>query len=594
MSKVPHPDLHLARLDVLPIRPRVLARRVCVRDPPRDTVEAFKTMLGDLSSGSSEATYLLPALYFLLDTASIPPVEQLAELSPALEKAVADWAAYLAFFLAKVDPKPGPAYTATWLRVFPWIEFFGTYGPSLPTTPLGPAFVQAFLSHGAEARVIGLDGINVSFSFLVGQELAAMFNSARIVEETGADDARTIVFAFIDPGKEEGTDEMDVPSFLEGAGGMQRWAAVLGGNLRKIVRKWATPTNSWVTEHMMTCIDAFVVAARTTLSVLEGDEAAYDRFLDGLAAARFPAGLTTALGVLARPCDTADKSIQAFHQETQKEALILLRLFLDVGMSRTLLSCATRGLLPSLAALASANTATLVQDEVQEILNQLLFPELVNPQVVRVLAKDTEFPIDEIPFAALRQRFTAFIAQLKRQTELVALWAEWKQHDCRLCDGVACTTQSAHNGVCSTCHFRAYCSLGCQRSDWTTGRHREMCPEYRESSLDSDERTTPQTRSFLRFLMAEGYSQNYPGPAAGPNIALFDHRQGEHSFQGQYFDALSEAAVLEGILDAGMWADYGARAARDVALGIGWNICLLGKQHYDRPLVFIHRVVRTS
>ncbi|KAF7288966.1 MYND-type domain-containing protein [Mycena indigotica] len=634
---VPHPDLHLARLELLPLRPRVRPshRRVLGRNSrrysslrdayawaiaPADAVKAFKAILDELPPGSRETSHMFPALYFLMDPATIPPAEEVAELAPSAEAAMADGAAYLAFFLEKVGPAKTAPYTALWLRMLPWVDFFNTYGEFLAATPLRVTFVQLFLSLGADARITDLRGLripsiweNPRFSFLLGQALAAMFDSKTIVDGAIADEARSLIFRFIEARSPHG--DINVENFLEGVGGAGQWALVLGHNLRKITRRWAG--RSHVSPRAMTCIDAFVLAARTMLDVAErqADNSLDADFVDGLVDARYIAGLTTALGILALPRSDPTDDLEDLHQEMQNQALLLFRRLLGEDLSAVLLqSAVSNGLLSALVALARSVTDefTEVEEEVTEILQDVLLPELLDPQIITALAKDmrdtkVEQSLPRVPSLEVRQLFVTLLTRVKVLEECLSLWAVRKVRDRRLCDAVGCTSNDkAEQRACSVCGFRRYCSVACQRADWTTGGHRAMCAAYREANTELQDCSTAPTRSFVRFLMAREYARDHPAPSRGPAVAVFDYRQqktgsesepgatGPRPFvSGADFTGLRDAAeILEGLVEPDVWADYCARATADAGFGVGWNICVVERQ--GDALVYVHRVLRAA
>ncbi|KAF7288961.1 MYND-type domain-containing protein [Mycena indigotica] len=629
---VPHPDLQLARLELLPLRPRLLARRVCVRDCPHNAIEAFKAILDELPPGSREATHMLPALFFLMDPANIPPAEEVAELAPSAEAAMADGAAYLAFFLEKVDPMKTAAYTALWLRLLLWVDFFNTYGSVVAATRmrLSRTFVRIFMVHGADAWVTDLRGLQIPsiwndrrFSFLLGQELTAIFESKSIAHEpiSLAVEARALIFTFIDLSRHNGVYDMDIPLFLEGAGGARRWGMALGRALRTVTRLWSGPNRQpqTVTEHTMTCLDVFILATRTTVNLLGDDDDDddddedddYGKFIGALRDANYAAGLTSALGILALPPSaTVDEDI---YQETQHQCLLLLRVFLtSEPSSGRLQSAASRGLLSSLVALArSARGYTDFENNVQEIIRDVLLPELVDPQIVKGLADDIrdnniEQSLHQVSSPELRYLLSTLITRVKPQAEYLLLWNMREERNHRLCDGIGCPVNDKKElRACSVCGFRYYCSPACQRSDWTTGNHREMCDKYCDANTELQDWTTPTSRSFVRFLMAQEYSRDHSTAALGrPAVAVFDYRDRQKNLgsdtadprpfvSGAYFTSLRDAApLLEGILDNNVWADYCARATADEGFGIGWNICITQRQ--NNQLAYIHRVLRMA
>ncbi|KAF7289814.1 hypothetical protein MIND_01355700 [Mycena indigotica] len=614
---VPHPDLHLARLDALSLRARIIARRVCVRDCPRDATDAFKGFLRDLPADSPDVNYLLPALFFLLDPSNVPTAGEI-ELAN-LEAVINDFATYIQFTLAKVDPYPTPAYTAMWLRLFPWIDFFDTYRSALPaacTRPLGRTFARLYLVNGVEADATDLKGLRLPtiwtqprFSYVVGKEMAAMFD--RIGDSSVVEQASMVHTAFF-ASKSGDAYNIDIYSFLDGAtgGSAQQWAATLTNSFRRTVR--AVAGRRLINAEAIMLITTIIGTAHDTLSLLkdseEGNLPVVGDFVRGLLDTKCVDPLTQAVGILALPGHPHEaREIEPTRQEAQFQVLVLLRMLLDVHLRYVPLLSVSHGLLSALGATAGLNLLADAEEIVRYIITGVLQPALTNPQIVSALAQDTSDSaqrLNQYQQSILRPQFDVLIAGIERQSLRVPRWMVKAERPGRVCDGFHCIVVGEKRTFrqCTGCNYRLYCSVPCQHSDWTTGNHRNMCRAYLSLSTGLASLTLASTRSFLRFMMNEEYVRDHAGSAGSPpNIAMFDYR-GESGNTVRYLDSLTTSRAvtvsspgLSGFYEA-LEADYVQRAARDAEVGVGWNICILRRMGSDSDsdgaFTFVHRILR--
>ncbi|KAF7289817.1 MYND-type domain-containing protein [Mycena indigotica] len=448
-----------------------------------------------------------------------------------------------------------------------------------------------------------------------------MFDSARIVDSSVVDQASRVHAAFF-ASKSGDAYNIDIHSFLDGAtgGSAHQWAATLANSFRRTVRAMG---RRFIDATAIMLIDTIVETAHDTLSLLkdsdelEGNVPVVRDFVNGLLDTGYVDQLTQAVGLLAlplagRPHDSAH-GIEHTRQEALFQALLLLRMFLDVRLRYAPLISVSHGLLSALGATAGLNLVPDVKELVQYFLNGVLQPALTNPQIVSALAQDMSDStqrLNQYRQSTFQPQFDALIAGIERQRLRVPRWMVKADRPDRVCDGLQCIVvgEKRRFRQCTGCNYRLYCSVPCQRSDWTTGNHRNTCRAYLSLSTELTALTSPSTRSFLRFMMNEDYLRDHAGSAAGgspPNIAMFDYRGGYRAESGntvRYVDCFTEpvtvsAPGLSGPHEA-LEADYVQRTARDAEVGVGWNICIVrymgSESDSYSSLTFVHRILRKA
>ncbi|KAJ7071682.1 hypothetical protein C8F01DRAFT_1111420 [Mycena amicta] len=612
-----HPDLHLSKLELLPLRARITARAVCEPDCPRDVIESFKRLLKATADAKHEAPLFLPAVFTLLHPSKIPASQQLDDLSPALEALIGDLAAYVHFILAMVDPTTNLAYIHVWLRLFPWVDFFSTYSTYLPlqcTRPLGRSFLRTFMLMGIRAVETDDDRIHI---MSVGHEPRFWLVLARawcevLDAETGRaqDEYLDAIHLFL-----QSPSTLDLGALQEGSGGTpSTMGYLIARDLKAVVTQDAGPHNAGclpfftfeglhVSIHL---VHVLLEAAATT-------PASFLAFLDALLVAGFVPSLIRAAYLLTVPFKEDHINTLPRRQAAQQSLLTALRIMLI--QKEIFLEALSQGLLTSLVATARCETSPT--DLLSEIFSEVLIPALTDPVVLLPLSQALQgFSETEVFQTRITTRtsFRDFVDLANRRLEILSLW-NTAQSSGRLCDGfegmiftlsaIPCTiVGNKHTRPlrrCAGCTLRCYCSTACQRGDWVEGGHRKTCVGYSGVATELATWSTPRTRSFLRFLMQADYTAHRtPNPTTPhPHIVLFDYRINVRQdtsacapVEIRHFDNLLEEellAVLKPLVPPLIWDDLLSRWQRDLVAGIRWNVWLLTRR--ESTEWFIHRVV---
>ncbi|KAJ7061192.1 hypothetical protein C8F01DRAFT_1369423 [Mycena amicta] len=600
-----HPDLHLSKLELLPLRARITARAVCEPVCPRDVIESFKRLLKATADAKHEAPLFLPAVFALLHPSKIPASQQLDNLSPALEALIGDLAAYVHFILAMVDPTTNLAYIHVWLRLFPWVDFFSTYSTYLPlqcTRPLGRSFLRTFMLMGIRAVETDDDRIHMMsvrneprFWLVLARAWCEVLDA-----ETGRAQEEYLgaIHLFLR------SPTLDLGALQEGSGGTPSAIGYLiARDLKAVVTRDARP-------HHAGCLPLFTLEGlhvsmhllHVLLEAAAATRASFLAFLDALLVAGVVPSLIRAAYLLTVPLKEDHIDTLPRRQSAQQSLLTALRIMLI--KKEIFLEALSQGLFTSLVATARCETSPT--DLLSEIFSEVLIPALTDPVVLRSLSQALQgFPETEVSQTRITTRttFRDFFDLANRRLEILSLW-NTAQSSGRLCDGLKCTilgnkhTQPLRR--CAGCTLRCYCSTVCQRSDWIEGGHRKTCVGYSGLATELATWSTPRARSFLRFLMQADYTAHRTpnSTTTRPHIVLFDYRitvrpdtSACAPVEIRHFDNLLEEellAVLKPLVPPLIWDDLLSRSQRDIVAGIRWNLWLLTR--HERTEWFIHRV----
>ncbi|KAJ7749802.1 hypothetical protein DFH07DRAFT_552205 [Mycena maculata] len=143
------------------------------------------------------------------------------------------------------------------------------------------------------------------------------------------------------------------------------------------------------------------------------------------------------------------------------------------------------------------------------------------------------------------------------------------------CDNFSCNKKDFKDAFrrCSGCKHFYYCSIECQKADWSTGGHRVACSAFPKLTLGEHHSLTKRDRIFMRALLDEAclsfktqiYDQTIKclktHPAAG-YFVVFDYVS-EGPFTLEVHSLAEESTVLETLRRSGMEWEYTlARAER--------------------------------
>ncbi|KAJ7642495.1 hypothetical protein DFH06DRAFT_609198 [Mycena polygramma] len=112
----------------------------------------------------------------------------------------------------------------------------------------------------------------------------------------------------------------------------------------------------------------------------------------------------------------------------------------------------------------------------------------------------------------------------------------------RACENMKCNRicEKVHFRRCSGCQSAYYCSAQCQRSDWSSGGHRESCALNRSLSLNPHSSLDVKERNFLRALLNHDYKGMIKFQARMQQLQILNEQH-----DAKYFTVFNYANALE-------------------------------------------------
>ncbi|KAJ7071680.1 hypothetical protein C8F01DRAFT_1226556 [Mycena amicta] len=144
--------------------------------------------------------------------------------------------------------------------------------------------------------------------------------------------------------------------------------------------------------------------------------------------------------------------------------------------------------------------------------------------------------------ATLSETWDSFVELVNERLEVMDLYEAGELTKLRACDNLKCAALREYGQIqrCSGCQSAYYCSIECQKADYTSGQHRKFCAKLRSRREDLAAELGPEDQdpAFLRALVNYHYDKKKEQIALGlvgvmslsPSVrpyTIFDFTRGE-------------------------------------------------------------------
>ncbi|KAJ6553296.1 hypothetical protein B0H19DRAFT_1156114 [Mycena capillaripes] len=477
-----HQWLRLENLALLPVSFRRFASAAA-----NGSMEDFMRLTALLrkTEYSQIFTHCLPVFYANLDPAKIPTGEDVITL--ATTRALLALSA-----LRKITAAEKPAWPDLWCRIWPWILFLHTYRDYFPgaLSPREPRqdllfFIDCF-RHDPETNA--LIGRTPGVRSLAMDAWWSLLNTKTPVDDPGFDHLCGLMYNI------QADDDENLTEILEGVGGPSRLAGLILISISIFI-----PTTT-ITERNLVLLKALLVFLRSVVPEREDENEGIRASVSAaLVETRVVASLTVVSWMIgeAHPHHDSTAGILLDCCIILRGLLVwrrAVRNSLNAGLFRTIIYCATLtgGDSSGLTSLRELLTRTLPAATVYRTVLVELDAQFRN---VALMAR-AEAP--EFQNTEFYQPWSYFVSLALGR---IALVNEMDSYNHKACDNMECGIINKRTDFkrCSHCRRVYYCSVDCQKNDWRSGGHREMCQSVRAFGFTNE--PAARTRSFMRALL---------------------------------------------------------------------------------------------
>ncbi|KAF7300034.1 MYND-type domain-containing protein [Mycena kentingensis (nom. inval.)] len=505
-----HPRVRLDRLESLPFQNKKLAKAVMTLDCDEDDLYRFGTLLHSTVSRKEKLDPFFPVFWAFLDPARMPSTWDTERPREEYTRCIDTGTLALQYLSEHTAPT-----SFMWPRMFAWVCFLEDLLHASPRVDVGnaEALILAFFEHCRR-----IDGQFEKYKWMLCHPRFWLFvgrSWATAISKKGAHHDKHGVHNTDCCARVAGLlcvaelvfygckyDMLYVRELAEGAGGWSELARLFVAHFR-------------LTAPSRTKLDLMhdskgtlpVMGPYLLLTWLIRDDK-YDAMdlLDRFVAAGGIRALVTvifALGSEGREDTVAD-------QGASLQTLTII----CATSHKYLLVALKAGLFQLLAASALRPKRLQIDPRVCEpIMHQILTACTIYADIIREMNKEVGITslgsfqafkgTDFYGFLLDASNTCTFkIGPMERHPEKRA-----RGENPVACDNVECgkINHKTKFSCCAGCKMLRYCSLACQRADWTSG-HRKVCAEYAKYRHNIHTHFTAHDLSFIRFLIFESFT----------------------------------------------------------------------------------------
>ncbi|KAJ7057300.1 hypothetical protein C8F01DRAFT_1233248 [Mycena amicta] len=494
-----HPSLALDNLESLSPEHQSLAETAL--SGTTSHVKDFISTLGAMPQ--SHQSLFLPVLFALLET-STPPTVMDDRISAVMSVVPS---------LTHLINHNGVALGALddiWRSAWAWIELMQKLHASFDTTD-GLRFYAEFIrfavsvrreAHGHPTHECIISETPGCLTF-VGSAWTSLLRA----KDIGGLVAISIILTLEAEFRQEKSNDLrdrQVKSLVTGAGGScHAFAAVLIEHIQLAIPSPASP------------IDEECIALLAGVSQLLRDAVDYYPDLRACLATR---GIIAVIVIACRALLDAHSSIHESLSYIADEFLVLLTGHIITPLSQTRAVEALRaGILPLIVAHARNPPMGERPEPIGGSLLFILTPILLELTVFYSVLTQLRISLEELGdikptvFAhpTVGKIWVSFIKLVRERLEVVKLYEAGQLTRLRACDNLKCSAirEAGQIQRCSGCQSANYCSQACQKADYKSGKHREICSTLRSRRDDYCAAVGDEDRAFLRALVNYEYDK---------------------------------------------------------------------------------------
>ncbi|KAJ7153899.1 hypothetical protein C8R43DRAFT_443172 [Mycena crocata] len=467
-----------------------------------------------------------------MDPAKIPSPESFD--SPEVEQIIKEMlVTLLPLYSIEVPVELG---ADLWPRVWEWANFIYTYRDHLPGPPLPVAnFCVDFLIFMANFQKNGVPEPYLCSSVGFRSLLTATWGFVLDVEDPDNRDlGLTLITGFL-PAMNP-ADEANFEEIIDAAGSVDHLAQLIVNCMHEILNSAETPL-SFKDIYYLRAVLNFVAAAEH-LGI--AGEPMYQGSLGRLGKALGDNNFTEVLVAAAWAVGDATGDTELIKFTVDRCILFLARLFLREGGHHYIPSAISQGLLGAL--ICAGHFDGPMQSHMTLFFYGILPRTLISYHAVAALEgalPDAEECASSPVFRRSPgfDKWQRFCTSTKRSLAVLKFCEQYVPD--KACDNIDCHIIKSKTEFrrCSRCLNVYYCSTDCQKIDWRTGGHRDICGEYNTLRLSARTNLSVRERDFLRAYLDAEYTYSKPTIYAQqalclkrfPNSAfltLFDYTNG--------------------------------------------------------------------
>ncbi|KAJ7128771.1 hypothetical protein C8R43DRAFT_1027119 [Mycena crocata] len=496
-----HDGLRLKALSQLPQAFRKLALAACAPDAPKLALGQF--LKAAATASASEGRACLAAFYVLLDPAKIPSPESLD--SPEVDDIVREMPVILLpLYSIEVPAELG---SDLWCRVWAWANFIHTYKEHLPGPPLPEAtFWVDFLIYTANFHINDAPAPYLYNSVGFKSLMTATWGFVLDVEDPDTRDLGLTLIIGLLPGMNP-VDDANLEEIIDAAGGVDYLALLIIKCMHEILARAETPL-SHEDLYLIHAVLNFVAEAEHLC--IKGQpmyEGTLGRLGTSLAALDFAQVLVAVAWTVGE--NAGDTDVIKFNLD--RCFLLLARIFLLETGHHHLPSAISQGLLCAL--ICAGQFDGTIQNHFTLFFYGILPRALISYHAVAAL--NAALPdAEECATSQVFRRspgfgpWQRFCALTKKSLHVLKFCEEYIPD--KTCDNMECNLIESKTEFsrCSGCLNVYYCSAECQKSDWRTGGHRNVCAEYGNLTLSARNNPSVRERDFLRAYLDAEYTDS--------------------------------------------------------------------------------------
>ncbi|KAJ7134076.1 hypothetical protein C8R43DRAFT_1022352 [Mycena crocata] len=483
-----HPSLRLERLEELPFSLRKLAKDAC-----NGSRDALLRITEDSHFGKPYDHLFLPVFYAILDPSNIPSAEEMDTIWETLSadsKVAKFYGAIVSLNrINATNNLPTAVLPELWHRTWAWSQFILVYHDHIPVA-LRP----------------GLDTFCVVFvgllhRFMATPEMSRLVKSTpglrytvvrawRLILNTRNDPWSVCIFLHHDPIR---SDVACLEEYFDGAGGSpEELAALVVDHINLVAHQTEKKAG-----YLHGVVDFLLHVD------LEGTA-----FRAALLSHGLPKALTHALSFLVTKKPDGSERLQFHclnllaHELTSPEGFPYIGAELSSGLLDVILLCASE--------LHCEADIRILKHWLVDVLPNMTVYHSILGHIITVLDGLNEQP----QFAApdIEILWDEFVELVNERRQIKTHFDSEEYSDSRACHNTLCgKIQEKRNfRRCADCLSAYYCSIPCQRIDWTEG-HRKMCAAARAARhVPQQYMLNIRNRAFLRALLDHDYARNAP------------------------------------------------------------------------------------
>ncbi|KAJ7755258.1 hypothetical protein B0H16DRAFT_1690374 [Mycena metata] len=565
-----HPALHPSQLQTLPLPQRKIAVAACKRNCSIADITAATRLL---RTAVDKFDLFVPLLNVLIDPSRLPSLEDMQELSDDTLSIIN--AVFVA--LAGISAPEIPVYVQIelWPRALESIHFLWTLRDHIPAVRKWEERVYVdFLQF---THVLARQGGNIYTNLFLSSpgffHILLTTWTLLLKSRTRWDESLANMFPLV---AGHHADRQRVIEMIDGAGGTLE---ALVGVLVKIISLLAPSPDTRLPVMHRDILGTIFILVRTIDLILKPGERriAVSSLFPMLKSFDMAKVLTISICASAGTMELEPGPMLL----DARQILYFFLLVHDGGDDKNLLSALQNGLLLAIIRCARRHLPEETPSSLDLLLLEFLAPATVYYHLLDVMWNAYQnvkhlTTTEDFRTSKTFASWSTFVDLLVQRHNLKVTYEQRTTSAKGACDNVNCNKIAAKATLrrCSGCRTFLYCSPTCQKSDWKTGGHREMCAMHKLVRGNTcDESFPSRDRAFIRFLLHEDYlaarkkiifdtmTTLHANPRMG-SVILFDYRDGPVSITPYTLRGAMKKTLL--VFDFDVWLDWWKRVGASV------------------------------